>query len=131
MHPTPAASNNPVLDDGREPTQYLDRGAFELSQEGFYGDLARNSLEGPGLAQFDLGISKNFSLTETAQIQFRTEIFNLFDRANFAMPGNLEVFAGVNPYGTGRVNPSSGIITNTTTTSRQIQLALKILFREA
>ena len=122
------ASNSPVLDNGREPTQYFDRGAFELSQEGFFGDLARNSLEGPGLAQFDLGISKNFSLTETAQIQFRTEIFNLFNRANFAMPGNLEVFTGVNPDGTGRVNPSSGIITRTTTTSRQVQLALKILF---
>ena len=124
----PGASNNPVLGDGREPTQYFDRSAFVLSTEGFFGDLGRNTLEGPGIAQFDLGISKNFSLSETAQLQFRTEIFNLFNRANFSMPGNLVVFTGVNPDGSGRENPSSGIITSTTTTSRQIQLALKILF---
>ena len=124
----PGANNNPVLDDGREPTQYYDRSAFVLNPEGFFGDLGRNTLEGPGIAQFDLGISKNFSLGETAQLQFRTEIFNLFNRANFNMPANNEVFTGVNSDGSGRVNPRSGIITNTTTTSRQIQLALKILF---
>ena len=124
----PGASNNPVLSDGREPTRYFDLGAFALSEEGFFGDLGRNTLEGPGLAQFDFGISKNFDVSEAAQIQFRTEIFNLFNRANFAMPGDLQVFTGVNPDGTGRVNPSAGIITRTTTTSRQIQLALKILF---
>lgn len=124
----PGASNNPVLDDGREPSLYFDRSAFVLNEKGFFGDLGRNTLEGPGIAQLDLGISRNFSLSETARIQFRTEIFNLFNRANFAMPGNLVVFDGVNPDGSGRVVPNSGIITRTTTTSRQIQLALKILF---
>lgn len=89
--------------------------------------LARNTLEGPGIAQFDLGVVKNFTVSEQAQVQFRTEIFNLFNRANFSVP-DTTVFTGVNPDGTGRISTTAGTITTTTATSRQIQFALKILF---
>ncbi len=59
-------------------------------------------------------------------VQFKTEFFNIFNRANFTIPGvNLFVDSGG-----GRVepDPTAGTITRTTTTSRQIQFALKILF---
>ena len=122
------ADNNPVLNDGREPTAYFDTSAFELQEAGFFGDLARNTLEGPGIAQVDLGVVKNFSLSEQVQVQFRTEMFNLFNRANFTMPSTT-VFTGADRVtDEGIVSPTAGTITRTTTTSRQIQFALKILF---
>ncbi|MEE8462211.1 MAG: hypothetical protein V3S50_08820, partial [Acidobacteriota bacterium] len=62
------------------------------------------------------------TLSEGVDLQFKTEIFNLFNRANFGLPG-MEIF------GRGGVpDPTAGIITKSTTTSRQIQFALKIVF---
>jgi hypothetical protein len=60
--------------------------AFATPAAGTYGDLARNALRGPIFRQFDLTLSKKFRLTENANIQFRTEIFNLFNTTNFNNP---------------------------------------------
>ena len=115
-------SNNPVLSDGREPEAYYDIDAFGFAPQGFLGNLGRNSLILPGLATFDLGMTKDWALSEGVALQFKTEIFNIFNRANFGLPG-MELF------GRGGVpDPTAAIITKTTTTSRQIQFALKIVF---
>ncbi len=61
------------------------------------------------------------SVSEDFNIQFRLEVFNALNRANFGLPNRI-MFSS-----TGRVG-SAGRINDTTTTARQIQLALKLLF---
>ena len=120
----PGSSNNPVLDD-RDPNAFFDVNAFELAPRGFLGNVGRNTLIGPGLLTFDFGLTKNFAVRDEITIQFKTEFFNVFNRANFGSPGtNIFVAAG----GAVQRDPTAGTITNSTTTSRQIQFALKVLF---
>ncbi len=54
-----------------------------------FGDVPRNFLRGPGVWQSDWAISRRFPITERAQIQFRAEVFNIFNRAQFANPDGL------------------------------------------
>jgi len=115
-------SNNPVLSDGRDPNAYYDVNALAIGPEGFFGNLGRNTLILPGLATFDLGMTKGFSLGERADLQFKAEFFNIFNRANFGAP-RMQIFGGG-----GVRDAAAGMITKTTTTSRQIQFALKIVF---
>ena len=69
-------------------------------------------------------------LGEAGKVEFRTEIFNILNRANFGMP-NGAVFTGTStdfsPYSEAP-SGTAGRITNTVTTSRQIQFALKVIF---
>jgi len=91
------------------------------------GNLGRNTLIGPGRSKFDASIFKNNTMrrfAENANIQFRAEIFNLFNRANFSSPtANLTVFDQ-----TGSPVSGAGLITTTQTTSRQIQFAVKVIW---
>jgi outer membrane receptor protein involved in Fe transport len=116
----PGASNNPVLSDGRDPNAYYDVNAFTLAPEGFFGNVARNTLISPGQATFDF-------LHEETTLQFKAEFFNIFNRANFSQPG-MDVFTSIDRQGNAVPDPSAGQITSTTGTSRQIQFALKIMF---
>ncbi|HWP43974.1 MAG TPA: TonB-dependent receptor, partial [Blastocatellia bacterium] len=104
--------------------QYVDPTAFQLPPANSYGNSGRNVLEGPGLVTFDLGLFKNTSVGERVRIQFRAEAFNLFNRANFAIPDNFTIFVDAN----GTVPGNFGRITRTTTTSRQIQFGLKLIY---
>ena len=115
-------SNNPVLGDGRDPNAYYDVNAFERGPQGFYGNVGRNTLIAPGIATFDFGVTKGFVLSEGADLQFKAEFFNVFNRANFGLP----IMNAIT--GRGGRDPVAAVITTTTTTSRQIQFALKILF---
>ena len=60
--------------------------AFSIPAVGTFGDLPRNALRGPIFRQFDLVLAKRFRVTETMNFEFRTEIFNLFNITNFAVP---------------------------------------------
>jgi hypothetical protein len=90
-----------------------------------WGTLGRNVLIGPGLAKLDFSVFKNNHIrriSENFNVQFRAEFFNILNRANFASPtDNLNVFDQ-----NGNPVSSAGLITSTQTTSRQIQLALKV-----
>jgi hypothetical protein len=112
-------SNNPVLGG---PDRYFDPTAFVLPPVGFHGNLGRSTLRGPGLAVLDLGLSKSFQITEDVKAQFRSEFFNLPNRANFTTPANA-IFTPA-----GAIRGNAGRITGTVTTSRQIQFGLKITF---
>jgi len=108
------------------PDKWFDPAAFlapsnTSANAGFYGNLGRNTLRGPGLATWDFSTLKNTRLSERMNLQFRAEIFNLLNRANFNMPNEV-VFT---PSG---VSPTAGVITSTTTTSRQVQFGLKLLW---
>ena len=60
--------------------------AFVDPGPGIFGNAGRNILRGPGFAQVDFSIGKNTRITENTSLQLRMEIFNLFNRANFADP---------------------------------------------
>ena len=116
-------SNNPRTGD---PNQWFDPSAFENQEARTFGNLGRNTGEGPGLATLDLSILKSFFVAESANVQFRAEFFNIFNRANFQGP--LRTRAVFNRGGRGGPNGNFGQILGTVTPSRQIQLALKIVF---
>jgi hypothetical protein len=103
------------------PDRWFDSRAFVLPAQGTFGNVARGSLRGPGLFNLDTSLFKNVRLTEGLKLQFRTEAFNVLNHPNFAYPNEV-VFQGT------EYSSSGGVITNTATTSRQIQFALKLLF---
>ena len=105
----------------QEPGRWFDPNAFLLPAAGTYGNLGRGTFTGPGMADLDLSVFKNTSLTERVSLQFRTEFFNLLNRVNLGTP-NATVFSN------GAVNPSAGVITTLATAPRQIQFGLKLLF---
>jgi hypothetical protein len=71
---------------GGDRLAYLNPAAFAVPQPGTYGNLSRNALVGPNLAQVDLTLHKRLPLTERVNLEFRAEVYNLFNRANFANP---------------------------------------------
>ena len=87
------------------------------------GNLGRNTLIGPGLSNFDFSLFKNNHIKEF-NVQLRAEFFNIFNRANFAPPlDNRALFdSNGNPIG------NAGLITQTQTPSREIQLAVKVIW---
>ena len=105
------------------PNEYFSPLAFIQPLAGTYGNVGRNTLEGPSLKQFDLALAKRWSLSERLNLQFRSDFFNLFNHTNLNTP-NPVVYAAA----TGEPSPTAGVITSTATTSRQVQLGLKLLW---
>jgi len=108
------------------PNQWFNPNAFlapanTAANGGFYGNVGRDTLIGPGLATWDFSVLKDTRIRERLNLQFRAEIFNLLNRANFNLPSAV-VFT---PSG---VSPTAGVITSTSTTSRQVQFGLKLLW---
>jgi hypothetical protein len=105
------------------PAQWFNPAAFLAppNNSGFYGNLGRDTLIGPGLASWDLSFLKSTRVTERTSLQFRAELFNVLNRANFNTP-NAIVFT---PPG---VSPTAGVITSTATSSRQVQFGIKLLW---
>jgi len=96
--------------------QWFNTSAFAVPLQYTFGNAGRNIIEGPGYANVDFALYKNFVLREGKdRIQFRSEFFNIFNRTNFNNPG------------TGFGTPGFGRITGTDS-ARQIQFALKYLF---
>jgi hypothetical protein len=115
------AFSGPIVLGG--PNQYFNPNAFILPPTGTYGNVGRDILYGPGLATTDLSLAKNTSISEKLRLQFRAEFFNVFNRANFGSP-NAVVFGSASA----TPSPTAGVITSTSTTSRQIQFGLKLLW---
>jgi hypothetical protein len=106
-----------------KPSQYFNPNAFIVPDSGTYGNLGRNTLNGPGLSTLDLSLRKNTAITEKLNLQFRSEFFNVLNRTNFGTP-NTVVYSSASS----APSPTAGVITTTATTSRQIQFGLKLLF---
>jgi hypothetical protein len=91
------------------------------------GNSGRNFLIGPGLVNLDFSLFKNNlikKISENFNAQFRMEVFNILNRANFEPPPfPAEIFDG-----TGAPTGSAGLLTSTTTTAREIQFALKVIW---
>ena len=106
-----------MLDD---PARYFDAGAFSLPEAGFLGNLGRGTLRGPAVFAIDLAMHKTLFANERQSVQLRGEAFNLTNHPNFQVPSGRALFTS----GGGRIG-SAGRITSTSTTSRQVQLALR------
>jgi hypothetical protein len=90
------------------------------------GNAGRNILIGPGLANLDFSLAKNTRIRDSFNVQFRAEAFNVFNRANYQVPpliNGTDIFLS-----SGAPNDAAGVLTSTTTTSRQIQLGLKLIW---
>jgi len=93
------------------------------------GNAGRNILIGPGLTDLDFSLFKNNyikRISERFNVQFRAEIFNILNHVNFAPPAtptNTDIFDGA-----GNPNTVAGQLTKTTTTAREIQFAVKVIF---
>lgn len=93
------------------------------------GNAGRNILIGPGLSNLDLSLFKNFPIkrvSEAFQVQFRAEFFNILNHVNFAnpvTPTSTDIFDS-----SGAANGVAGLLSSTTTTSRQIQFGLKTMW---
>ena len=97
-----------------------------------FGNVSRNILRGPRQSDLDFSISKRFRFDESKNIEFRTEIFNLFNQVNFANPIsdlNTVPASGIDP-NTGQIrNPGDfGKTISTSNNPRLIQFALKFNF---
>ena len=105
------------------PNEWFNPAAFLAppSASGFYGNLGRDTLIGPGLATWDLSFMKDTRIQERLNLQFRAEFFNFLNHPNFNTPNQVTF----TPSG---VSPTVGVITSTATTSRQIQFGLKLLW---
>jgi hypothetical protein len=107
------------------PTLYFDPCSFFPQPLGTFGNLGRNTLIGPGVASVDFSVMKRFPITEQKNLQFRAECFNIANRPNFQAPSTTtrQIFNGA-----GQLSSSAGVLTATTTSSRQIQFGLKFIF---
>ena len=107
----------------RTPGQWFNPAAFLPPAAGTYGNVKRDSLSGPGLTNLDLSATKNTRLTERVDLQFRAEFFNVLNHTNFLTPNEV-----VYTSATSGISPTAGVITATSTTSRQIQFGAKVQF---
>ncbi len=108
-----------------------------LQPEGVWGNLGRNTLRLGGTATFDLSLQKDTPIAgERVKLQFRAEFFNLLNRANWGAPTRVSYASS---FGTRNLCPggicadtpyasSFGRVDSTSTSARQVQLALKIIF---
>ncbi len=115
------AFSRPVILGG--PNLYFNPSAFVSPTNGTYGNVGRDTLIGTGIATLGFSALKTTSLSERIRLQFRAEFFNFLNHANFSTPN-----PGVFPSAATIPSPKAGVITATSTTSRQIQFGLKLLF---
>jgi len=95
--------------------QYFNTAAFTVNRVGTFGNVGRNVLQGPGRQNLDMGLLKDFALVEGLRLQFRGEVFNILNHANFGNPNG-----NVSAANFGRITLAS--------TPRIMQLALKLIF---
>ena len=135
---------NPFIESGG--VLFLNPAAFATPAPGTFGNLERGVLHGPNFRQVDLVVSKHFAMTGASNIEFRAEVFNLFDAVNFSnpvatLPNSLPTNALTEankvqpgqPYSSAAAG-TFGTITSTVGrtvglgTSRQVQFALRVNF---
>ena len=110
-----------TLTNSGNVNHYVKTECFAFPADGVLGNLGRNSLISPGQATLDLVLVKAQRLGR-ATAQLRVEMFNALNRANFATPATT-IFDD-----RGNLTANVGVITNTRTSARQVQLGAKLLW---
>lgn len=98
------------------PHEFFNTNCFVDPPAGVLGGASRTPLFGPRFVNFDVSLFKTFKIYDPAQLEFRTEVFNVFNHPQFAFPG------------TTTDSPGFGEITQTVNNPRLIQFALKVIF---
>jgi len=122
-----------------KPNQWFNPAAFVAPENnsGFFGNVGRDSFTGPGLGTWDFSVMKDTHVFERMNLQFRAEIFNMLNRANFNTPNlitavllpSVAASASPNPRTTVPVqSPAAGVVTSTSTSARQVQFGIKLLW---
>jgi hypothetical protein len=110
------------------PQAYLRLQCFAFpNPSNVLGNLARNSIRGPGLQSFDMSIFKDIYLqriSDAFDVQIRGEIFNVFNHPNFLPPLDHRNLFDAN----GNAINGAGQIDSTATPSRQVQFGLKVIW---
>jgi hypothetical protein len=148
MRPNYVPGQSTLVAGATWPTSSFNGNAFAVpaAYDGTWGsnlgDVGRNALRGPGFFQLDFSVMKNFPITEAVKVQFRADIFNIFNHPNFANPDGgictaVAAAAGPTPAAC-TVNPNFGVTGQTIAdsngsqigngTARQAQFSLKLLF---
>jgi hypothetical protein len=73
----------------RTPERWFNTAVFALPASFTFGTAPRNGVIGPGFASVDLGVAKTWALGTTSHVEFRWEVFNLLNRANFDIPNRV------------------------------------------
>jgi len=107
----------------RTPQQYFNAAAFLPPATGTYGNVSRDALTGPGLSELDFSATRTAHLTERLGLQFRAEFFNILNHTNLQTPNEVAYTSA-----TSGVSPTAGLVSSTSTTSRQIQFGAKVQF---
>ena len=121
---TPNCQGNPV--NTQNKAHYIKTECFAFPTPGtMLGSAGRNSITGPGLRNVDITLMKNNQITERLNAQFRVDLFNIFNFVNYATPlkASTQLFNQA-----GAPISSAGTLTQTSTSSRQIQFAIKLIF---
>jgi hypothetical protein len=108
---------------GSTPAEWVNPAAFFVPASGTFGNLGRNAFRARSISDVDLAFVKDVSLAERMSIRFRTDVFNVLNRAQYGVPNadfsqtNFGVITTtISSYATGRGTP------------REFQLSAKILF---
>ena len=104
---------------GASPSFFLNPAAFANPPAGSFGNCAPRAFHGPGIENVDISLFKSFAFREHWRVEFRTEVFNVVNRANFQNPSASITAAAL---------PSFGKSLSTIVDPREIQFALKLYF---
>ena len=123
------SSGKTLIPSGAElgtPELYFDPCAFSAPAPGTLGNAGRNTMISANVLSMDISLQRDFLLDSKRRLQFRGEIFNFPNHTNFNPPsgGGTIVLSGETPTYTSR----AGRISQTNTTARQIQFALRLSF---
>lgn len=109
------------------PQQWVNVSAFSAPSPFTFGNAGRNILRGPGLGSCDFTVHRDFRLGESSRLEFRAEMFNIFNRANFDIPQrNLAASSFGQIFNT--VQPVAGLASGGPGEPRELQLGLRLVW---
>ena len=120
-------ANVPASDRATSTYYWFNPAAFADPAQGTYGNEKRNEFYGPPTHQIDFSVFKNFAITEHVTVQFRAEIFNIFNFVNYSGPANCVCGSNLGQVGS-TYDVAFGAPGIGPGAPRNTQLALKILF---
>jgi hypothetical protein len=124
-----ATGTSPYI-SGATPSRYLNLASYYEAPAGQFGNVGRNTVEGPGIFNVDFEVHKTIKMPKEGHaVTFRLETFNVLNHPNWSMP-NLNILSGATQVGMPATDAHQGfgVSTGTSTSMRQIQLGLKYSF---
>jgi hypothetical protein len=121
----PAVSLTPP--GGKNIAEWINPAAFAVPANGTWGDSPRDVARGPGVWQMDMGMGKRIPLGERVALQFRTEVFNIFNHPQYGLPNATILVSGFGSI-TSTVNTTTPVSPVGSGTPREFQFALRLQF---